>query len=53
MKDMKRPTLKTRSMVKMTVSGKAGMMFRRAGNHNAHIITPHGKIQSGRKGRKG
>jgi len=53
MKDMKRPMLKTRSMVKMTVSGKTGMMLRRAGNHNAHIITPHGKIQSGRKGRKG
>jgi hypothetical protein len=53
MKDMKRPLLKTRSMGKMTVSGKTGMMLRRAGNHNTHIITPHGKIQSGRKGRKG
>jgi hypothetical protein len=53
MKDMKLPTMKPRSMVKMASSGKIGMMFRRAGNHNAHIITPHGKIQSGRKGRKG
>jgi hypothetical protein len=53
MKDMKRPAMKPRSMMKMTVSGKRGMMLRRAGNRNAHIITPHGKIQSGRKGRKG
>lgn len=53
MKDMKRPTLKPRSTMKMAVSGKRGMMLRRAGNHNAHIITPHGKIQNGRKGRKG
>ncbi|NVN92384.1 MAG: hypothetical protein HXX11_17540 [Desulfuromonadales bacterium] len=53
MKDLKRPTMKPRSMMKMSLSGKHGMMFRRAGNHNAHIITPHGKIQSGRKGRKG
>lgn len=53
MKDMKRPTMKPRSMMKMALTGKSGTMFRRAGNHNAHIITPHGKIQSGRKGRKG
>lgn len=53
MKDMKRPMMKPRSGGKMAMTGKSGMMFRRAGNHNAHIITPHGKIQSGRKGRKG
>lgn len=32
---------------------KREMMLRRAGNHNAHMITPHGKLRSGRKGRKG
>jgi len=53
MKDMKHPTMKPRSVTPIALSGKTGIMFRRAGNHNAHIITPHGKIQSGRKGRKG
>ena len=28
-------------------------MIRREPNHNVHIITHHGKIQSGRKGRTG
>jgi hypothetical protein len=28
-------------------------MLRRTTNHNVHIITPHGKVQTGRKGRKG
>jgi hypothetical protein len=26
-------------------------MIRRATNHNLHVITPHGKIMVGRKGR--
>lgn len=30
---------------------KHEMMIRREPNHNAHVITPHGKIQGGRKGR--
>jgi len=28
-------------------------MIRRTTNHNVHVITPHGKIQAGRKGRNG
>ncbi|HJV33842.1 hypothetical protein [Geomonas sp.] len=32
---------------------KHDMMMRREPNHNVHIITPHGNIQSGRKGRTG
>ena len=32
---------------------KREMMMRRAANHNAHMITAHGKLRSGRKGRKG
>lgn len=26
-------------------------MIRRATNHNAHVITPHGTVHAGRKGR--
>jgi hypothetical protein len=26
-------------------------MMRRSANRNAHIITPHGKVMAGRKGR--
>lgn len=32
---------------------KHGMILRRSANLNAHIITHHGKILVGRKGRKG
>jgi hypothetical protein len=37
----------------MSEAGKDEHLLRRAGNHNAHILTPHGKVQAGRKGRKG
>ncbi|WP_136515976.1 hypothetical protein [Geomonas edaphica] len=30
---------------------KHEMMIRREPNHNVHVITPHGHVQSGRKGR--
>jgi len=53
MREMKRPVVKPRRMMKLSEAGKHGLMLRRAGNHNAHIITPHGKVQAGRKGRKG
>jgi hypothetical protein len=53
MREMKRPVMKPRRMMKLSEAGKHGLMLRRAGNHNAHIITPHGKVQAGRKGRKG
>ena len=29
------------------------MMMRRSTNRNAHIITPHGTLKAGRKGRNG
>jgi hypothetical protein len=32
-----------------TVMGKK---FRMTPNHNVHVITPHGKVMAGRKGRK-
>lgn len=48
-------TMKTmiRRMSRMVMHGRHEMMIRRAANRIAHVITPHGKIQSGRKGRKG
>jgi hypothetical protein len=39
-RDMKRPMMKPRSMMKMAMPGKHELMIRRAANHNAHIITP-------------
>ncbi|HEY4744023.1 MAG TPA: hypothetical protein VIH45_05145 [Desulfuromonadaceae bacterium] len=53
MRGMKRPVPKLRRTVQMATPGKHELMIRRAANHNAHIITPHGKIVAGRKGRKG
>ena len=44
--------MKPRRTMQMAMIGKHGLIIRRAGNHNAHIITPHAKTQSGRKGRK-
>jgi len=53
MREMKHPTMKPRCTMQIAMIGKHGLMIRRAGNHNAHIITPHGKVQCSRKGRKG
>ncbi|HYS43324.1 MAG TPA: hypothetical protein VEM32_05020 [Geobacteraceae bacterium] len=50
MRDMKRGATKQRQM---TLLDKHQMAGRRTANYNAHVITPHGKIQSGRKGRRG
>lgn len=52
MKDMKGMLAKPRKTMKTAMPGKHELMIRRAGNHNLHVITPHGKIQVGRKGRK-
>jgi len=53
MRDMKSTLAKTRQTTKKSMPGRHELMIRRAANHNVHIITPHGKIQAGRKGRKG
>lgn len=53
MKDMKGMVAKPRKTMKTAMPGRHEMLIRRAGNHNVHVITPHGKIQAGRKGRKG
>lgn len=53
MRGTKRQTMMSLRMARMTMHGKHELMIRRAANQNAHVITPHGKIQGGRKGRKG
>ncbi|GFO63197.1 hypothetical protein M1B72_17665 [Geomonas paludis] len=40
-----------RKTSKAMVPPKHEMMMRREPNHNVHVITHHGKIHSGRKGR--
>jgi hypothetical protein len=42
-----------RGMKLMAMLDRLKMMMRRSTNRNAHIITPHGKVMAGRKGRKG
>ena len=53
MRGPKSTTTMTRRMARMAMPGKHELMIRRAANHNVHVITPHGKVQAGRKGRKG
>ncbi len=48
-----RPTMKTKRISRVVMNGKLKPVIRRAINRNAHVITPHGKIMAGRKGRKG
>lgn len=43
------PKMPRRLMVPMLT--KHEQMIRRATNHNLHVITHHGKVQIGRKGR--
>jgi putative NIF3 family GTP cyclohydrolase 1 type 2 len=52
MRDMKRPMRMT-GMKRLTMYGKQELTIRRAANHNVHVITRHGNVQAGRKGRKG
>ena len=53
MRDMKRLAMKLRQMTRTAKLDKHQMVGRRTANYNAHVITPHGKIQAGRKGRRG
>jgi len=53
MRGTKPAIMTTRRMARITKHGKHELVIRRAANHNAHVITPHGKVQAGRKGRKG
>ena len=40
-------------MMLITMLDQHKLIMRRTTNLNAHIITPHGKVMAGRKGRKG
>ena len=51
MKTMTTRTMMPRRRMSTVMTVKHGMMSRRVPNHNVHIITPHGKVMSGRKGR--
>jgi hypothetical protein len=53
MRLLKEATVMQRTLRRMTPPGKHEMMLRRATNHNVHMLTPHGKVVAGRKGRKG
>jgi hypothetical protein len=50
MKGMKLP-VKHQPKTVMPMMDKHEQMIRRAANHNLHVITHHGKIMVGRKGR--
>jgi len=52
MKGLRQTTMKPRRGMPMTMTGKRDILTRRAGHHNAHVLTPHGKLMAGRKGRK-
>lgn len=52
MRAMKVPLPKPRWTAQPAMLAKHELMIRRAANHNAHVITPHGKVLAGRKGRK-
>ncbi len=45
------PPVKVLRMMVMPKTAKHEMMIRRAPNHNLHVMTHHGKVTIGRKGR--
>lgn len=51
MKTMKGMPAMPRRNMKMAMPERFEMMMRRSANRNAHVITPHGKVMKGRKGR--
>ncbi len=53
MRDMKRPTLKPKRVTQAVAPVKRDVVQRRTANQIAHVMTTHGKLYAGRKGRKG
>lgn len=51
MKTMTTRTMMPRRRMTAATKAKMGMMLRHTPNHNVHIITHHGKLMAGRKGR--
>ena len=52
MRNMDRKTTAPRQGKVIAVLDRQKLILRRTANKNAHIITPHGKVMTGRKGRK-
>lgn len=52
MKTMTTKIMKPLRRISAAVKNVLGKKFRMTPNHNVHVITPHGKIVAGRKGRK-
>ena len=53
MKGTTTPMKVKRRMMLVPALAKHELMIRRDGKHNTHVITHHGKVFFGRKGRKG
>ena len=53
MKTMTRGTMPPRRRINVAMKTLLGKKHRMMTNHNVHVITPHGKVMAGRKGRKG
>lgn len=51
MKTMTTRTMIVRRRMTAPMKSKAGVTMRRTPNHNVHVITHHGKVMAGRKGR--
>lgn len=52
MKTMTVETSKPRRRTNLAMKNLLGKKYRMMMNHNVHVITPHGKVMVGRKGRK-
>ena len=52
MKTMTTRTVKPLRRISAAVKSLLGKKLRLTPNHNVHVITPHGKVMLGRKGRK-
>lgn len=53
MKVMTTPIKGKRRLTLVPALAKHELMIRRDGKHNTHVMTHHGKVFFGRKGRKG
>lgn len=52
MKSMTTRTMMPRRRAAAATKIMLGKKLRMTPNHNVHVITPHGKVVAGRKGRK-
>ncbi len=53
MKAMTTRTMMSRRRMNAAMKAMTGKKLRMTPNHNVHVITHHGKVMLGRKGRKG